>query len=296
MQEIPCNPEPDGQLVDIGDTRLWVAQRGAGQPLILLHGGPGDDHHEFADYLDPLGDRYRLVLVDQRSQGRSAHAPEETWTLEQMAHDVSALAQAMHLGRYAVLGHSYGAFVALQHAVDEPGAAAATIVSGGVPSARYLAQVDATLQAFEPVELREQVAASWARERDVQTREDFAQLMHAQMPFHFANPRDPRIAEYETRTAGTCFAPDVLRHFARQEYGGIEVEDRLRRVTQPVLVLAGRHDRVCPVAAAEAMARGVPHAELMLFEASGHMTFVEETAAYLAAVRDFLDRHFAGAG
>lgn len=296
MPDIPCAPEPGGQLVDIGDTRLWIVQRGEGEPLILLHGGPGDDHHEFADYLDPLANRYRLVLVDQRSQGRSAHAPEETWTLEQMARDVSGLARAMGFGRYAVLGHSYGAFVALQHAVDEPGAAAATIVSGGVPSARYLAAVDANLQAFEPVELREQVAASWARERDIRTREDFAQLMHEQLPFHFADPRDRRIADYEARTAGTCYAPDVLRYFARQEYGGIEVEDRLGRVTQPVLVLTGRHDRACSVAAAEAMARGIPHAELVVFEASGHMTFVEETAAYLAVVRTFLDRHFAEAG
>jgi proline iminopeptidase len=53
-------------------------------------------------------------------------------------------------------------------------------------------------------------------------------------------------------------------------------------------VLAGRHDRTCPVAAAEAIAAGIPNSELVMFEHSGHMTFVEENAAYLAAVRRFL--------
>src|SRR5438309_1476508 len=130
----------EGRLVDIGDTRLNVVQVGEdeGYPVLLFHGGPGDDHHEFADYLDPLAGRgYRLILVDQRAQGRSEMCAEETWTLQQMAKDVSSLAASLGLDRYATLGHSYGAFVVLQHAVDHPGAAAQTIVSGGIPSARF---------------------------------------------------------------------------------------------------------------------------------------------------------------
>ena len=83
----------------------------------------------------------------------------------------------------------------------------------------------------------------------------------------------------------------MLRYFASAEYGGIEVEDRLGDITQPVLVLAGRHDRTCPVEAAEAIAEGVPQAELVVFESSGHMTFVEENDAYIRTVRGFLDRH-----
>jgi proline iminopeptidase len=156
-----------GTAVRIDDCSLWVVERGPadGFPLVALHGGPGLDHHEFGDYLDPLCDRgIRLLLVDQRAQGRSEKAPEVTWTLERMAQDVIMLALALRLGRYAVLGHSYGAFVALQNAVDYPGQAVASIVSGGVPSVRYLEGVGAELEAFEPIELRGQVAASWDRE------------------------------------------------------------------------------------------------------------------------------------
>lgn len=280
-----------GRHVAIGDTRLYVVERGNGMPLIVLHGGPGLDHHEFADYLDPLADRCQLILVDQRGQGKSDKVPEATLTLEQMAADVSALAHALGLERYVVLGHSYGAFVALQHAISFPGAAAATIVSSGIPSARFLASVEQNLQAFEPAELREQVIASWARERDATTQEDVAAIMHDQMPFHFANPRDPRIAEFERRSGEAVYAPDVLRYFARQEYGAIEVEDKLASITQPLLVLAGRHDRTCVPEAAHAIAAGAPHAELVIFEHSGHMTYVEENERYLEVVRAFLDHH-----
>jgi proline iminopeptidase len=283
--------EAGGHYVDIGDTRLYVVERGSGYPLLVFHGGPGVDHHSFGDYLDALADEYRLILVDQRSNGRSDRAPEDTWSLRQMAADVGSLARALNLGRYAVLGHSYGAFVVLQHAVDFPGDAAQTIVSSGVPSARYLEQIDRNLAAFEPVELREQVTESWEREKSVRTQEGVAQLLHDQWPFQFADPHDPRIEDYERRTAKSIYSTDVLRRFASEEYGGIEVEDRLGEVTQPVLVLAGRHDRTCSVEAAQAITEGVRQGHLVVFESSGHMTFVEQNEAYVRTVRDFLRRH-----
>ena len=115
--------------------------------------------------------------------------------------------------------------------------------------------------------------------------------MHDQIPFHFGNPLDPRIAEYEERTKETVYSPAMLRHFAQAEYGGIEVENRLKNVTQPVLVCTGQLDRVCTVAAAEAMAKSLPKSELVIFEKSGHMTFVEENELYVKTVRDFLNRH-----
>jgi pimeloyl-ACP methyl ester carboxylesterase len=224
-----------GRLVPIGDTRLYVVEAGQGYPLLLLHGGPGLDHTMFGDFLNPLTDQFHLILVDQRSQGRSEMSRPETWTLVQMARDVGALARALGLEQYAVLGHSFGAFVALQHAVDFPGQAAQTIVS--------------------------------------------------------SDPRDPRIEDYERRSSGSLFSPEVVRHFAVQDYGTIEVEGRLGEVTQPVLVLAGRSDRTCSVEAAEVMARGIPRAELVIFEHSGHMTYVEENERYLATVRTFLGQH-----
>jgi len=280
-----------GTAVRIDDCSLWVVERGPadGFPLIVLHGGPGLDHHEFGDYLDPLTEHgIRLALVDLRAQGRSEPAPEVTWTLERMAQDVIMLALALRLRRYVVLGHSYGAFVALQNAVDYPGQAVATIVSGGVPTVRFLEGVGAALETFEPIELREQVAASWEREASVTTRVEVAELLHDQLPFHFRDPKDPRIQEYERRSEGTVGSPDVLRHFATASYGGIDLEDRLVDVTQPVLVLAGRDDRVCPVEASERMAELLPRAELHVFEESAHMTFVEEPEAYLDVVRSFL--------
>ena len=283
-------------LVQAGDTRLFVEARGDhGLPLFVLHGGPGLDHTMFGHHLDPLADECRLLLVDQRSQGRSDPAPSRTWTLPQMAKDVAALARTLELDRYAVLGHSFGAFVALQHAVDFAGEPVATIVSSGVASERFLGVVDANLAGFEPEHLREQVTSSWAREAEARTVEDVRQILADQLPFHFGDPLDPRIEEARAHLSEMVGSPDVVRHGATEGYGHIELEDRLNTITHPTLVLAGRLDRTCTPEAAEAMAAGIPGAELKILERSGHMGFVEEPEEYLGAVKDFLGRREDGA-
>jgi pimeloyl-ACP methyl ester carboxylesterase len=207
-----------------------------------------------------------------------------------MAQDVIMLARSLRLDRYAVFGHSFGAFVALQNAVDYPGTTAATIVCSGVPSSRWLEAVERNLKAFEPADIRQRVIDSWARESEVRTQEEFAQLMADQLPFDFADPRDPRIADYLERTSDTVYAPDILRAFSSQDYGAIELETRLGEVASPTLVLAGRYDRVCAPEAAEAIAKGVAGSELHFFDRSGHMAFVEQPEEFVAVVGGFLER------
>jgi pimeloyl-ACP methyl ester carboxylesterase len=216
-----------GRLVEVADTKLYVEERGepGAFPLLVFHGGPGLDHTMFGGYLDPLtdGGRCRLVLVDERACGRSDRtAPRETWTQERMAQDVSDLAASLGVsGGYATLGHSYGAFLVLQHAVDHPGEPRGTIVSAGMAAARWLAEIDRQLAAFEPAGLREQVTSSWARETEVQTEDEASALLDDQMPFHFREPQGAALAEYLRRTAGLArYAPDVIRRFAAQDYGG----------------------------------------------------------------------------
>lgn len=100
--------------------------------------------------------------------------------------------------------------------------------------------------------------------------------------FPLPGARGAVLQEYLRRTAGLArYAPDVIRDFSSQDYGGIDVEDRLGEVTHPVLVLGGRHDRTCAVGASQDMARRLPHAELVVFEDSAHMMFAEEQDRFL---------------
>jgi hypothetical protein len=85
---------------------------------------------------------------------------------------------------------------------------------------------------------------SWARDTEVQTEEEASAPLEDQMPFHFRDPQGVVLQEHLRRTARSArHAPDVIRHFASQAYGGSDAEDKLGEMAHPVLVLAGRHDR-----------------------------------------------------
>jgi pimeloyl-ACP methyl ester carboxylesterase len=80
-----------------------------GLPLIVLHGGPGLDHTHLRPWLDPLGEDFRVLYVDERGQGQSERVDPATLSLEVFARDVDLLADALGLDRFALLGHSFGA-------------------------------------------------------------------------------------------------------------------------------------------------------------------------------------------
>jgi proline iminopeptidase len=97
--------------------RLWVAEEGRGSPLIVCHGGPGlwDMFGSFAGLLDG---QVRVIGWDQRGCGRSER--RGPYSLDRSVADLDAVRTRCGVDRVAVLGHSWGATLALRYALDHP--------------------------------------------------------------------------------------------------------------------------------------------------------------------------------
>ena len=271
-------------LLPVGDAQRY--------PLFVLHGGPGLDHTEMHPWLDQLSDTFHLLYVDLRGQGRSQRVDPATLSLSLFASDVTRLAEALGLRDYAVLGHSFGSFVTLAHAIEQGGASHYIISSGTASFAKTAPEIERNLATFEPVALREQVTQSWALEPHARTQEDVARLMEMQMPFHFATTESAAYRHYmEIEAEGQAiYAPEVLAYFAANEYA-IEYEDRLGEIHQPTLILAGQYDRTCTPRTARDLHAGIPGSELVILPDAGHMTYVEQPELYFAALRAFFAHH-----
>jgi proline iminopeptidase len=273
------------RLVELSDGGvLNVVEMGSGYPLILLHGGPGLDHHELRPWLDPLAEQgFHLIYVDQRGQGESPRVDPTTLSIQVFAQDIDRLAEALELAEYAVLGHSFGGIVALGHALERGTAGQYVISAGAASSEALLADVEREIDRFQPASMREQVKRSWADEPKVRTVEQARELWAAQLPFHFWEMGDA-YSRY-VQTDDTVHAPEVLAYFASDGYGGFEWVEHLRWIRRPMLVLAGRYDRTCTVAQAEVIHREVEGSQLVVIEKAAHMTHVEQPKAFLDAVR-----------
>lgn len=280
--------------VAIDGVNIFVLPVGAedNYPLFVLHGGPGLDHTEMHPWLDSLSDTFRLLYVDLRGQGRSQRVDPATLSLSVFASDVTRLAEALGLREYAVLGHSFGSFVALAHAIEQGGASHYVISSGTASFSKTAPEIERNLATFEPVELREQVTRSWALEPHAKTQEDVARLMEMQMPFHFYTIESAAYRHFmEVEAQGQAiYAPEVLSYFSANEYV-TEYEDTLGAIHKPTLIITGEYDRTCTPRAARDLHAGIAGSELVILPDAGHMTYVEQPGMYFAAVRDFFARH-----
>ncbi|HKB19687.1 MAG TPA: alpha/beta fold hydrolase [Gaiellaceae bacterium] len=267
--------------VELADgVSLNVEEVGDGFPVLVLHGGPGLDHRGFRPYLDPLGDEFRLLYVDERGQGLSERVDPRTLSLDVFARDVDLLAEALGLERFALLGHSFGAIISTKHAIEVGSADAYVISGGGDSSAALEADVAASLAAMGEVGVP--IKASWEQEKTVATEDDLKELVRVQMPFHFEGDPPPGYAE---DTVGT---PDVLRHFANIGYGDFDYVPDLHHVSRPTLVIVGEQDRTTTTRAAHALHDGIAGSTLVVLPGVGHMSFVETPEPYMAAVTAFL--------
>jgi proline iminopeptidase len=275
----------DGRLVSLDDGgELFIVEHGSGYPVILLHGGPGLDHHELKPYLDPLGDMgLRLIYIDERGQGRSPRVDPATLSLRGFAQDIDRLAAALDLTGYAVLGHSFGGIIALCHALERGGASHYVISSGAASSEALIADVEREIERFEPAAMREQIRRSWDEEARLETVEQARANTAAQWPFHFWEMGDAYSRFMQSDE--TVYAPDVLAHFAAQGYGDFEWLDHLRWIRKPMLVIVGRFDRTCTLARSEEIHREVEGSDLVVIEKAAHMAHIEQPKAYMDAVR-----------
>ncbi|TFZ07437.1 alpha/beta fold hydrolase [Ramlibacter henchirensis] len=100
----------------------------AGRPALVLHGGPGSGSSPLLhSLLDPA--HYRILCPDQRGAGRSTPAGEiASNTLEHLLADLRLLREPLRVDRWLVVGGSWGATLALVHAIDQPGAVAGLLL------------------------------------------------------------------------------------------------------------------------------------------------------------------------
>ncbi len=112
------NQNAPGHHASVNDLKIYYEDYGAGEPLILLHGGVGG-LEMFGPNLPALAKTRRVIAVDLQAHGRTADI-DRPLRFESMADDIAALITQLGLNRSDVMGYSLGGGVALQLAIRHP--------------------------------------------------------------------------------------------------------------------------------------------------------------------------------
>jgi pimeloyl-ACP methyl ester carboxylesterase len=112
-------PQPSSRYVVIEGTRLHFLIKGAGRPVVLIHGNPGSCQ-DWARLYGPITARYQAVAFDRPGHGRSERPNHEDATVEVQARMLHAALAELHIERPILVGHSWGGALALVYALEFP--------------------------------------------------------------------------------------------------------------------------------------------------------------------------------
>jgi pimeloyl-ACP methyl ester carboxylesterase len=117
-----------GKYYDIRGFKMYCEIYGDGQPLLIIHGNGGDISN-FSKNIPYFSKRYKVIIADSRSQGKSADTGDSL-TYEMMADDYAALLTALHIDSADVIGWSDGGINGLLLAMRHPGKVKKLAVTG----------------------------------------------------------------------------------------------------------------------------------------------------------------------
>ncbi|RWM69175.1 MULTISPECIES: alpha/beta hydrolase [Mesorhizobium] len=121
-----------GRFVEAAGVRLHLLEQGSGMPLILLHGnGSFAEDFKTSGVFDLAAGKYRVLAFDRPGFGRSARLRGKWWTAAAQADLIHAAVAQLGIERYLVLGHSWGASVAIQLARLRPASVAGIVLVSG---------------------------------------------------------------------------------------------------------------------------------------------------------------------
>ena len=123
---------PAGHFLDVDGVRLHYVERGSGEPLVLLHGnGSMIQDFESSGLVDLAAKNYRVIIIDRPGFGHSSRPRNVVWTPDAQAQLIRRVLERLGVSQAIVLGHSWGASVAVALALKFPDAVRGLVLASG---------------------------------------------------------------------------------------------------------------------------------------------------------------------
>jgi 3-oxoadipate enol-lactonase len=262
------------RVVKAGQIEVQVMERGAGLPILLVHGFPLD-HSMWDAQIAHLSQRWHVIAPDLRGFGGSQITPG-TVTMRQMADDLNALLDALGIDRpVALCGLSMGGYVAFQFWRHYRSRIRALV----------LCDTRATADTPEAAESRLKMVEHVLRAGTEYVADAMLPKLFAPSTFQ-SHPNAIRFERRKILAAAPEGVAAALRGMAQR----LDVRGYLHEISLPTLVVVGQEDAISTVDEMRGMAAAIAGAEFVVIPDSGHMTPLENPPAFNDAIEQFLAR------
>lgn len=256
-------------FAEVSGTRLYYEVGGSGHSLILIHGFTVDSRM-WDDQFETLAQHHQVIRYDLRGFGKSDLPTAQSYS---EADDLKALLEHLGVSHAYVLGLSMGGMIAIDFALEYPGATDALILA------------NAALGGFQWQELGESFESVWSRasESGVQAAKELWLSLDLFRPA-MGNPDvAPRLAGMFSDYSGWHFGSDDP--VAELDPPAIQ---RLETIGAPTLIIVGEHDLPDFHTIAGILQEQIPEARKVVLPGVGHMSNMEDPTRFNELILSFL--------
>jgi proline iminopeptidase len=268
---------------------LHYRATGSGVPLVLLSGGPGFDVDYMVPVADSLPSGYQRVFFEQRGTGRSrvANMTAENMTLRVVVEDLESLRVHLKQERLLLVGHSWGAMLAMAYAVAHPDRIDRLILIGsGGPTLEFAERfTDNIALRLRPEDVEARRYWESADKRGVDPDKAALSAMRAIVPGYFFD-REKALAFAAGLKDGTFHL--AVNSLLMGDLGkSYDLRPGLQRIDRPVLIIQGFQDPVGEKTAEEIHSL-LSKSTLRYINKSGHFPWIEQPEEFRRALATFL--------
>ncbi len=286
-----------GAYAWVNGAHLWFQSKGQGDPVVVIPGGPGDSHVYLTPWFDELAKHHRLIYYDAFGRGKSDRAKDpKEYSFDRDVRDLEGLRKDLGIEKWSVIGHSYGGMVAQAYALKYPNSIDKLILSDTFYDGEMWQENDDNSNR----EIKNQYPDLWdkliqLRDSGYVSSSPVCSELYGEVPSGLLYYYNPANAE-KVRKDPQSFNAQVYYQITGADgdflIGGdiarLDFRNSLKTIKVPVLIIAGRFDRVSVPRFSEKFREYCPQAQFVMFEKSGHLPFVEETKEYFQVVEEFL--------
>ena len=279
-------PNKEGYL-KVNNIEIYYISYGSGEPIIILHGGPGFDHRHMLPF-QKLSDNFEVVFYDQRASGNSSGKVDSTSiTINNFVEDLEALRISLGIDNIILLGHSWGSVLGQFYAIKYPEHLKAMILLSAYASSDLFGEYFSNINKRtikEDMDIIKQIEASDDfKSYNQETMQNYFKL--SVKPFF----HDVNKLELLDFTFGKNTAKSVLEigNLLLKDVSNFDIHDKLSIIKCPVLVIHGDSDPL-PEKAALKVCKAIPNAKYINIKDTGHFMFVEKQEECLNCIIEFL--------
>jgi pimeloyl-ACP methyl ester carboxylesterase len=260
--------QPQDKTIAVFGLSIHYFDMGSGPVVVLLH-GLGARKEDWLPVLDPMAQKYRLLVPDQIGFGKS-DKPLLDYSIQTYVDFLNEFLRQLKVEKASLVGESLGGWIAALYVAE---------IGGGthlIPIEKLVLVDAAGLKQDKPIPDLNPSSLAAMRGMMEAVFYDTSWLSEDALRKVFTD----KLAVHDGYTVRSILGNPAL--------GTERLDERLASIKVPTLVTWGKQDKLLPIASGERYAAGIAGAKLVSFDKCGHVPPIEKTEEFLAAVTGFL--------